>query len=257
MSLPGAASPPAVDYRREVVRARVGHPRGPAASIEDGPLPRDIMTKRGVRERDRRRRWRSPARRTPCCTCSRSRARPTSTCSSTTSIASRAIVPHLVDVRPAGRFVMSDLDRVGGVQVVMKELLDAGLLARRLHDRDREDDRREPGRDGRRRHPTARSSTRSRDPIHPWGGLAILRGNLAPDGAVMKIAGAASTGVRGRREAVRLRAGSVRRAHGGGDRARRRDRDPLRGPEGLARHAGDARGDGGASRARASARTSR
>src|SRR4029079_2016280 len=36
-------------------------------------------------------------------------------------------VPHLVDVRPAGRFVMQDLDRVGGVQVVMKELLDAGL----------------------------------------------------------------------------------------------------------------------------------
>ena len=37
-------------------------------------------------------------------------------------------MPHLVDVRPAGRFVMSDIDRVGGVQVVMKELLDAGLL---------------------------------------------------------------------------------------------------------------------------------
>ncbi len=37
-------------------------------------------------------------------------------------------VPHLVDVRPAGRFVMSDLDRVGGVPVVMKELLDAGIL---------------------------------------------------------------------------------------------------------------------------------
>jgi dihydroxy-acid dehydratase len=37
-------------------------------------------------------------------------------------------VPHLVDVRPAGKFVMQDLDRVGGVPVVMKELLDAGLL---------------------------------------------------------------------------------------------------------------------------------
>ena len=36
--------------------------------------------------------------------------------------------PHLVDVRPAGRFVMSDLDRVGGVPVVMRELLDLGLL---------------------------------------------------------------------------------------------------------------------------------
>src|SRR4029450_9562151 len=37
-------------------------------------------------------------------------------------------VPPLVDGRPAGRFVMQDLDRVGGVPVVMKELLDAGLL---------------------------------------------------------------------------------------------------------------------------------
>ena len=37
-------------------------------------------------------------------------------------------VPHLVNVRPAGKFVMSDLDRVGGVPVVMRELLDAGLL---------------------------------------------------------------------------------------------------------------------------------
>ncbi len=41
-------------------------------------------------------------------------------------------VPHLVDVRPAGRFVMSDIDRVGGVQVVIKELLEAGHAPRRL-----------------------------------------------------------------------------------------------------------------------------
>ena len=53
-------------------------------------------------------------------------------------------VPHLVDVRPAGRFVMSDLDRVGGVPVVMKELLDVGPPPRRLHDRHGEDDRGEP-----------------------------------------------------------------------------------------------------------------
>ena len=97
--------------------------------------------------------------------------------------------PHLVDVRPAGRFVMSDLDRVGGVPVVMRELLDAGLLhgdcvtvtgktiAENLAELD------PPAPDGEVVRPAA-------EPIHPTGGTAILRGNLAPDGAVVKIAGA-------------------------------------------------------------------
>ena len=99
------------------------------------------------------------------------------------------ITPHLVDVRPAGRFVMSDLDRVGGVQVVMKELLDAGLLhadcvtvtgktmAENLAAME------VPAPDGEIVH-------RAAEPIHPWGGTVILRGNLAPDGAVVKVAGA-------------------------------------------------------------------
>ena len=68
--------------------------------------------------------------------------------------------PHLVDVRPAGRFVMSDLDRVGGVPVVMKELLDIGSAARRLHDRDRARPRPRTSRRVPRRRPTARSCTR-------------------------------------------------------------------------------------------------
>ena len=101
-------------------------------------------------------------------------------------------VPHLVDVRPSGRFVMSDIDRVGGVQVVMKELLDAGLLhgdcvtvtGKTIAENLAAMDVAPP--DGDVVHPPT-------DPIHPWGGLAILRGNLAPDGAVIKIAGAAST----------------------------------------------------------------
>ena len=50
------------------------------------------------------------------------------------------------------------------------------------------------------------------DPIHPWGGIAILRGNLAPDGAVMKAAGAEELVFEGTARAVRLREGGVRRA---------------------------------------------
>jgi dihydroxy-acid dehydratase len=97
-------------------------------------------------------------------------------------------VPHLADVKPFGRHVMSTVDRVGGVPVVMKALLDAGLLhgdaltvtgatlAENLADIS------PPGLDG--------EIIRALDnPIHPTGGLTILRGSLAPDGAVVKSAG--------------------------------------------------------------------
>src|SRR4029453_10144995 len=88
-------------------------------------------------------------------------------------------VPHLVDVRPAGGFVKSDLDRVGGVPVVMKELLAMGLLhgdcvtvtgttlAENL------DAAAPPSPDGE----VVRPAT---DPIPPEGGTAILPGTLAP-----------------------------------------------------------------------------
>ena len=97
-------------------------------------------------------------------------------------------VPHIADMRPAGRFHMADLDRIGGVPVVMKQLLDAGLLhgdcitvtgrtvAENLADLD------VPEHDGEVLRPLDR-------PIHADGGIAILRGSLAPQGAVVKVAG--------------------------------------------------------------------
>ena len=106
-------------------------------------------------------------------------------------------VPHLVDVRPAGRFVMQDLDRVGGVPVVMKELLDAGLLdgdAMTVTGKTIAENLAEIA-------PAAPDGTVVRafsEPIHAEGGTAILYGSLAPEGSVMKIAGAASLEFRGR-----------------------------------------------------------
>ena len=97
-------------------------------------------------------------------------------------------VPHLADTKPGGRYVMNDLDRIGGVPVVLRELLEAGLLhgdCRTVSGRTLAEDLAEldpPRPDGRVVHPVA-------DPIHADGGLAILRGSLAPDGAVVKIAG--------------------------------------------------------------------
>ena len=97
-------------------------------------------------------------------------------------------VPHLADVKPFGAHVMSAVDRVGGVPVVMKALLDAGLLhgdaltvtGRTL--RENLDELAPPELDGEVLH-------RLSDPIHPTGGLTILRGSLAPEGAVVKSAG--------------------------------------------------------------------
>src|SRR3954454_19554905 len=94
-----------------------------------------------------------------------------------------AKVPHLADMKPHGKYHMTDLDRVGGVQVVMKVLLDAGLLhgdcltvtgktiAENLADLA------PPGPDGDVVHPLTA-------PVHTQGGIAILRGSLAPSGAV-------------------------------------------------------------------------
>jgi dihydroxy-acid dehydratase len=95
--------------------------------------------------------------------------------------------PHLADVKPFGRYVMNDIDRIGGVPVVMRELLDAGLLhgdvmtvtgrtlAENMADLD------PPRPDGKILHPVSA-------PIHATGGLLVLKGSFAPEGAVIKAA---------------------------------------------------------------------
>jgi dihydroxy-acid dehydratase len=97
-------------------------------------------------------------------------------------------VPHLADTKPAGRYVMNDLDRIGGVPVVLRELLAAGLLhgdCRTVSGRTLAEDiaALDPPR------PDGRVVRPLTDPINADGGIAVLRGTLAPDGAVVKIAG--------------------------------------------------------------------
>ena len=97
--------------------------------------------------------------------------------------------PYFVDLKPGGQFVAKDLHEAGGVPVVMKELRRAGLI--------HEDcltaggrtigealDRVEREADGRVIHPVT-------TPISPTGGVVGLRGNLAPEGAIVKVAGMA------------------------------------------------------------------
>ena len=93
--------------------------------------------------------------------------------------------PHIADLKPGGKYVMADLDRIGGVPVVMKELLDAGRLhgdcltvtgktvAENLANVSFPDDQ--------------DLLYRVAAPINPDGGWAMLFGNLAPNGAVLKV----------------------------------------------------------------------
>ncbi len=104
-------------------------------------------------------------------------------------------VPQLADLKPAGRYVMADIDKIGGVPVVMRLLLDSGLFrgdcctvtGETFYDRLRETVL--PLQQDVVHHPSR--------PVHEKGGFAILRGNLAPEGSVLKTAGTAKTYHRG------------------------------------------------------------
>ena len=194
MSLPGSASPPAVSTRRDVLARMSGG--AVVECLRRGIRPRHVLTREAFENAI-----------TVVMACGGS----TNAVLHLMAIAVEAQVelelddfdrisrrvPHIVDVRPAGRFVMSDLDRVGGLPVVMRELLDAGLLygdavtvtgstvAENL------EALAPPAPDGDVVRPMG-------EPIHAEGGTAIFRGSLAPDGAVGKIAGMDGRAFRGR-----------------------------------------------------------
>jgi dihydroxy-acid dehydratase len=99
-----------------------------------------------------------------------------------------ARVPHIADMKPHGRFHMSDLDHVGGVPVVLQHLLDHGLLHGEVMTVSGKSlaeslaDYQALAPDGDVVHDISK-------PVHDRGGIAVLRGSLAPKGAVVKVAG--------------------------------------------------------------------
>jgi dihydroxy-acid dehydratase len=99
-----------------------------------------------------------------------------------------AKVPHIADTKPHGKYHMTDVDRIGGVPVVMAHLLEAGLLhgdCMTVTGRTVAENLAEiapPAPDGTVIHPLS-------DPLHDRGGIAVLRGSLAPQGSVVKVAG--------------------------------------------------------------------
>jgi len=185
MSLPGTASPPAVDKRREEDARRAGEAVVNLARL--GIYPRDIMTKKAFEN---------------AIAVLNALGGSTNAVLHLLAIANEAgvaldledfnriaaKVPHIADTKPGGKYHMTDIDRIGGVPVVLKHLLDAGLLhgdvmtctgktmAENLAEMN------PPAPDGDVVHPLS-------DPIHAEGGINILTGSLAPNGSVVKVAG--------------------------------------------------------------------
>jgi dihydroxy-acid dehydratase len=104
--------------------------------------------------------------------------------------------PYIADLKPGGRYVAADVHRIGGVPVVIKALLDAGLL--------HGDCLTVTGRTLAENHaavvfPTDQDVVRPvSNPLSPTGGVVGLFGNLAPDGAIVKVAGMKSLRFEGR-----------------------------------------------------------
>ena len=185
MSLPGSAAPPAVDRRRDGIARRSGE--AAVSLIRAGITTRDIITKQALEN---------------AIAVVMAFGGSTNAVLHLLALAHEAEVelemhdfhrigskvPLLADVKPFGRYVMSDVDRVGGVPVVMRALLDAGLLngdcltitgrtvAENLADIAPPD-------------PDGDILRASQTPLDTHGGITILGGSLAPEGAVVKSAG--------------------------------------------------------------------
>ncbi len=185
MSLPGSASPPAIDRRRD------GYARASGQAVVEllrrGITARDILTKEAFEN---------------AIAVVMAFGGSTNAVLHLLAIAREAEVdltladfsrvgakvPHLADVKPFGAHVMYDIDKIGGVPVMLKTLLEAGLLhgdcltvtGKTMAENIAELN--PPVVDGKVLHALT-------NPIHPTGGITILRGTLAPEGAVVKSAG--------------------------------------------------------------------
>ena len=185
LSLPGSASEPAVDQRKNASSRLAGE--AVLNLLRKDIKPSDILTKEAFEN---------------AVTVVTAMGGSTNTCLHLPAIAYEAGIsltlediheismrtPHLADMKPAGKYLMYDLDNVGGVPLVMKRLLDLGLIhgdcmtvtgktvkenLENIEDNGKEN-----------------NVVRKIDnPINSTGGLVILHGNLAPDGAVLKVAG--------------------------------------------------------------------
>jgi len=185
LSLPGSASEPAVDQRKSASSRLAGE--AVLNLLRNDIKPSDILTKEAFEN---------------AVTVVTAMGGSTNTCLHLPAIAYEAGIdltledihdismrtPHLANMKPAGKYLMYDLDNVGGVPLVMKRLLDLGLIHGECMTvtgktvRENLESIKDDG--------IENEVVRKIDnPISSTGGLVILHGNLAPDGAVLKVAG--------------------------------------------------------------------
>ena len=185
MSLPGSAAPPSADRRRDTWAHRSGE--AVVNLLRQGITARDIMTKEAFENAIAVvMAFGGSTNAVLHLLAIAYEAEVDLTLDDFSRIADR--VPHLGDLKPFGQYVMNDVDRIGGVPVVMKALLDAGLLhgdVMTVTGRTMAENLAEiapPDPDGK----ILRAMD---DPIHKTGGITILNGSLAPQGAVVTSAG--------------------------------------------------------------------
>jgi dihydroxy-acid dehydratase len=189
MSLPGSAAPPAVDRRRDGFAKRSGE--AVVGMLRQGITARQVMTKPAFENAIAVVMALGGSTNAVLHLLAIAReAEVDLTLDDFTRIGDR--VPHLADLKPFGRYVMNDVDRIGGIPVVMSALLDAGLMngdCLTVTGKTMAENLAElapPKLDG-------DVLRRIDDPIHATGGITILHGSLAPEGAVVKSAGFDST----------------------------------------------------------------
>ena len=185
MSLPGSAAPPSADRRRDYFAHRSGE--AVVNLIRQGITARDIMTKKAFENAIAVVMAFGGSTNAVLHLLAIAReAEVDLTLEDFNRIADK--VPHIGDLKPFGQYVMNDVDRVGGVPVVMKALLDAGLLhgdALTVTGKTLAENLAEMN-----LLPLDGEVIRTLDnPIHATGGISILHGSLAPEGAVVKTAG--------------------------------------------------------------------
>jgi dihydroxy-acid dehydratase len=183
MTLPGEASPPAVSAERTDLARRTGE--AVVGALAAGLRPRQIMTRAAFLN---------------AATMVMATAGSTNAVLHLLAIAYEAGVeltlddfdqvsrrtPVIASVRPSGVYVMSELDQVGGVPVILRELLSAGLLdgdAMTVNGRTLGENVADAFQ------PDGKVVRPAKDPFQPDGGLAVLRGSLVPNGAVVKTPG--------------------------------------------------------------------
>jgi dihydroxy-acid dehydratase len=184
LALPGSAMLPAV-YSERLALARRAGVAVMRILRDGGPLPRDLVTRKSLEN---------------ACAAVAATGGSTNAALHLPAIAHEAGIrfalddigkvfartPLIADLQPGGRFLARDLHAVGGVQVVLCALLDGGYLhggCLALSGRTLAQElKRAPRPDGEVVRPCSRA-------LHPSGGVVVLKGNLCPDGALIKIAG--------------------------------------------------------------------